>query len=584
MTDIIIGIDLGTTNSEVALYENGKVTVIEGDGGKIMPSFAGIDENGALLVGEAARNQYVVYPERTVKSIKRRMGENVRIALGEQSYSPQEISAILLKQLKAAAEKYVGAPISKAVITVPAYFSDAQRLATREAGEIAGLEVVKMINEPTAAALVYESGHQGSRKVLVYDLGGGTFDVSVVAIEDDVIEVISSHGNNHLGGDDFDQKLVEHLCDFLRLEHGVEALPPQAMARIERAAETAKKTLSDHPFAMVEEEYLLEKDGMPLHLKVEIARHDYEEMIEAYIDDTMEAVHQALRDAGLAASDMDEILLVGGSTRTPLVRERLEMDFGVTPRGEVDPDLCVASGAALQAALINGSRIQSVLVDVTPYTFGTSALGELDGEFTPHLFVPLIKKNTPVPVSKSEVFYTAVHNQKAVDIKVCQGEDRDARNNIEIGSFVVRGLSRVPAGNEIIACFSLDSDGILHVSAREKATGLEKSITIENAMARFEENELARARDKVRRLFGEAGDAAADDGGAEAGKAEHAAVVQARLLMEKAEKLLDAAEEDDRLEMIELIEALQDGLADGDIAGLRESMDELSEIIFYLES
>jgi len=585
MTDIIIGIDLGTTNSEVALYENGKVTVIEGDGGKIMPSFAGIDENGALLVGEAARNQYVVYPERTVKSIKRRMGENVRIALGEQSYSPQEISAILLKQLKAAAEKYVGAPISKAVITVPAYFSDAQRLATREAGEIAGLEVVKMINEPTAAALVYESGQQGSRKVLVYDLGGGTFDVSVVAIEDDVIEVISSHGNNHLGGDDFDQKLVEHLCDYLRLEHGVEALPPQAMARIERAAETAKKTLSDHPFAMVEEEYLLEKDGMPLHLKVEIARHDYEEMIEAYIDDTMEAVHQALRDAGLAASDMDEILLVGGSTRTPLVRERLEMDFGVTPRGEVDPDLCVASGAALQAALINGSRIQSVLVDVTPYTFGTSALGELDGEFTPHLFVPLIKKNTPVPVSKSEVFYTAVHNQKAVDIKVCQGEDRDARNNIEIGSFVVRGLSRVPAGNEIIASFSLDSDGILHVGAREKATGLEKSITIENAMARFEENELARARDKVRRLFGEeAEDAAADDGGAEAGKAEHAAVVQARLLIEKAEKLLDAAEEDDRLEMIELIEALQDGLAAGDTAGLREPMDELSEIIFYLES
>lgn len=584
MNDIIIGIDLGTTNSEVALFENGKVTVIEGEGGKIMPSVAGIDVNGALLVGEAARNQFVVYPERTVKSIKRRMGEDVRIALGEQSYSPQEISAILLKQLKAVAEKYVGSPLSKAVITVPAYFSDAQRLATREAGEIAGLEVVKMINEPTAAALVYESGQQGRRKVLVYDLGGGTFDVSVVAIEDDVIEVISSHGNNHLGGDDFDRKLVEHLCDYLRLEHGVEALQPQAMARIERAAETAKKTLSDHPFAMVEEEYLLEKDGMPLHLKLEIARHDYEEMIEAYIDDTMEAVHQALRDAGLAASDIDDILLVGGSTRTPLVRERLEVDFGMTPRGEVDPDLCVASGAALQAALINGSRIQSVLVDVTPYTFGTSALGELDGEFTPHLFVPLIKKNTPVPVSKSEVFYTVVHDQDAVDIQVCQGEDRDARNNIEIGSFVVRGLSRVPAGNEIIACFSLDTDGILHVSAREKATGLEKSITIENAMARFAESDLARARDKVRQLFGEAGDAVADTSAPEGGKEEPAAVVQARSLIEKAEKLLDSAEEDDRMEMIGLIEAMQDRLAAGDTAGLRGPMDELSEIIFYLES
>jgi molecular chaperone DnaK (HSP70) len=587
MNEIIIGIDLGTTNSEVALWNDGKVTVIADEEGNILPSYVGVDENGGLLVGRMARNQFIVYPERTVKSIKRKMGSEERVRLGREEFSPQEISAIILKRLKAMAEKHAGRPVSRAVITVPAYFSDRQRQATREAGEIAGLEVVKMINEPTAAALVYESGHKGSKRIMVYDLGGGTFDVSVVQIEDDVIEVVSSHGNNQLGGDDFDRVLVEHLLDALHEKHGLEdeEIPLQSMARIERAAEAAKIVLSDHPFAMVEEEYLLEKNGGPVHLQMEIPRHDYEEMIIHYIDETMDAVHLALRDAGLTVSDIDEILLVGGSTRTPLIRSRLEKEFGMTPRAEIDPDLCVASGAAMQAAMIGGQQVKAVLVDITPYSFGTSALGEIDGEFSPHMYVPLIKKNTPVPVTKSEVFYTVVPNQEEVDVQVFQGEARDARENIEIGRFLVEGLSKAPAGSEIIASFSLDANGILKVSALEKATGLAKSITIDNAIARFEKDELAQARSKVRKLFGETGEGGEDgDAAAEGGKKPHAAAVQARALIEKAEKLLDTADDDDRQEMVELIEAIHEALQESDSARLQQAMDDLSEIIFYLES
>ncbi len=581
MSEIIVGIDLGTTNSEVALYRDGNVTIIEGESGPVLPSYVGIDSNGELLVGDAARNQYVVYPERTVKSIKRMMGEDVRITLGAENYSPQEISAIILKQLKNNAEKYHGAPVNRAVITVPAYFSDAQRQATREAGEIAGLEVVKIVNEPTAAALVYEAGNHGSKRVMVYDLGGGTFDVSVVQIEDDVIEVVASHGNNKLGGDDFDQKIVEHILKFLSTEHQITEIPARSMARIERAAEAAKMVLSDKPFAAIEEEYILEKEGVPFHLRMEISRHDYEELIASFIDETLEAVHIALRDTGLAASDIDEILLVGGSTRTPLVRRRLAEEFGMEPRGEMDPDLCVAAGASLQAAMLGGGEVRAVLVDVTPYTFGTSAIGEIDGEFSFDMYVPLIRKNTPIPVSKSEVFYTTHQGQEEVEVKVFQGEEKDARDNIEIGRFLVSGLSTLPSGGEIIATFSLDTDGMLHVSAMEKETGLEKSISIDNALSRFEEDELNQARNKVQKLFGES---VVENSPAEKTGAAGGMKVQAEALVEKAKKMLDGADDDDREEMVDLIEEIDAALQAGKQELLREVMNELSEIIFFLES
>jgi molecular chaperone DnaK (HSP70) len=328
LSEIIIGIDLGTTNSEVSVVREGRTHIIEVDGSKILPSMVGLADDGALLVGRAAHNQFTLYPERTIRSVKRRMGEDVRLSMGDQAYSPQEISALILRRLKKAAEDYLDQPVAKAVITVPAYFSDAQRQATRDAGELADLEVVRIINEPTAAALAYEADHKGAKNILVYDLGGGTFDVSVVSINQDVTEVRASHGNNHLGGDDFDVKLVERVTAHLKEQEDADPSSERAaMARIVRACEAAKIALSDAPFFRIEEEYLLEKAGKPVNLSLELERSKYEEMIAPYIDETLEATHIALKGAGLAVSDIQEILLVGGATRTPLVQERLEREL-----------------------------------------------------------------------------------------------------------------------------------------------------------------------------------------------------------------------------------------------------------------
>ncbi len=418
-----------------------------------------------------------------------------------RSYSPQEISAIILRRLKEIAEAHLGEPVHKAVITVPAYFSDAQRQATREAGEIAGLEVMRIINEPTAAALSYEANHQDHKKVLVYDLGGGTFDVSVVSIEDNVVEVLASHGNNHLGGDDFDAKIVAHLVEHLKSQSADPTTSRKAMARITRAAENAKIALSDQPYVRIEEEYLLDKAGTPVNLSLELARHDYEAMIHGYIDETLEAVHIALKGANLTVSDIDEVLLVGGATRTPVITERLEADLGLTVRAEVNPDLCVATGAAIQAGMLAGEAVSAVLVDITPYTFGTSALSDRNGFPYPFTYVPIIHKNTPIPVTKSEVFYTVVDRQEVVEVDIYQGEDPDALNNIEIGKFTVENLSKVPSGNPIVLQLSLDVNGIMNVTAREKNTGLEKSIRIDNVLTRFQEGELQTARDRISALF-----------------------------------------------------------------------------------
>src|ERR1019366_454380 len=507
MTEEIVGIDLGTTNWEIALYWNGRPEVLADERGRIiLPSVVGVSETGELLVGEEARNQYVLSPERTIRSIKRRMGSNDKVLLGGREHTPQEISAIILRRLKEIAERRLGRPVRKAVITVPAFFSDVQRQATREAGEIAGLDVVRIINEPTAAALVYEAAQHQGKRILVYDLGGGTFDVSVVRIEEGVVEVISSHGNNHLGGDDFDHKIVEHILEHLKIKHEVEVSDkPEAMARILRSAEAAKKHLSDHPYARIEEEYITEAEGKPVHLALELSREDYEDMIAPFIEETLSAIHVARSSASLASSQVDEILLVGGATRTPLIRRRLREAFGKEARGEVDPDLCAALGAAIQGGSIAGAEVSAVLVDVTPYTFGTSALGEMDGELYPYHYVPIIAKNTPIPVRKSEVFSTVVDNQTTVDVRIYQGESSDALENIQLGEFRVEGLSAAPAGNPIILDLALDRDGILHVSAKEKKTGLERRITIDKAMSRYDKDELELARQRIDSLFGEDG-------------------------------------------------------------------------------
>ena len=504
MNDIIIGIDLGTTNSEVSIVEQGKVTVIAEGDNKILASFVGLDDNGQIIVGETARNQYLVYPERTIKSVKRSMGENTPLKLGELTYFPQEISAMILKRLKAIAENYLGKTVNKAVITVPAYFSDAQRQATREAGEIAGLEVVRMINEPTAAALAYDANESESKRVLVYDLGGGTFDVSVVNMQAGVVEVLSSHGDNQLGGDDFDEQIIEYLLNYLQDNYEVDARAhSKAMARLTRAAEEAKFLLSEQPYAQIEEEYLLEHQGEPVHLSLELSRMRYEEMIEDYINATMDAVHIALKGAKFTSADIDEIILVGGSTRTPCIRERLLNEFGFEPHSEVDPDLCVTMGAAIQAAMIAGQAVDKVLVDVTPYTYGTSAIGTLDGMPYPFMFVPIIHKNSVLPNRKTEAFTTSHDGQEAVEVTIYQGEDPDALNNIKIGEFRVEGLLDVAAGNIITLTLGLDLNGILQVSAQEKETGLEKSITIKNALSQFEGDSLDTAKQRLTSLFGQ---------------------------------------------------------------------------------
>ena len=580
MSEIVVGIDLGTTNSEVSVIENGQPVVIADAGGnQMLPSFIGVDNDGAMLVGEAARNQYAAFPERTIKSIKRLMGSDETVEMAGEQYKPQELSAMILKRLKTIAEAHIGQVVSKAVITVPAYFNDAQRQATREAGEIAGLEVVRIINEPTAAALAYESGSDEGKRILVYDLGGGTFDVSVAELQGGVVEVIASHGNNQLGGDDFDQKIVDFLCDELVRQHEIDIgqLPDQRQlrARLLRAAIEAKLALSDQPFVMIEEEYLTSRDGVPINLTVELARSDYEAMIMPFIDETLDAVHIALKDAGMVAADIEEILLVGGSTRTPLVAQMLASEVGLEPRSEVDPDLCVADGAGIQAGMLAGETVSAVLVDITPYTFGTSVLGMVEGETSDTIYAPIIKRGTPLPITKSEVFFTCHENQEAVDVSIYQGEDPDIRNNVMVGEFIVEGLTEESDRSPIVVKLALDVNGILNVTAVEKRTGMSKSITIENAVGRMEESELASARERVEELFGD--DQSASD--------ELASVesIEARALIAKAESLKEQASEEDREEMTDLIGMLKDALNSNDLAALKVPADELSELIYYLD-
>ncbi|MFP4146484.1 MAG: Hsp70 family protein [Halorhodospira sp.] len=580
MNETIIGIDLGTTNSEVAVVQDGRVQLIEVEGQYLMPSAVGLDERGELLVGKTARNQHALHPERTVRSIKRRMGEDVKIPLGERHYTPQELSAVILARLKQAAEAQLGGSVHRAVITVPAYFSDAQRQATRDAGTLAGLEVERIINEPTAAALAYEGEQRARKHILVYDLGGGTFDVSVVRMEEEVVEVLASHGNNHLGGDDFDALIIDQLRAHLKESHERDPVDdPRAMARLSRAAEAAKVTLSSTPIARIEEAYLLEGRDGPINLSLDLTRADYEAMIEPLVDETIEAVRIALEGADLSVSELDEVVLVGGATRTPLIQQRLESLLGLQPRSELDPDLCVAMGAAIQGGVISGQQVASMLVDVTPYTFGTSAIAELNGERYPYCFIPIIRKNTPIPVTRSEAFFTSYDGQEAIDVRVYQGEDPDALNNTQIGSFRIEGLSDVPAGNVIITTFSLDVNGILHVASTEKLTGLQKEITIDSATARFEREEMGAARGRIQELMGADTQAPSTQPAASG----HAPADSCERLIERAEQLLQRVNPEDREDLVDAMEALRDAQSQGDEAALRQAGEALSDLLFYLE-
>jgi molecular chaperone DnaK len=593
MADIIVGIDLGTTNSEIAVLRDGKPVVLEEDGDPILPSFVGLSEDGKLLVGRAARNQYALAPERTIKSIKRKMGQEVTVQLGEQAYRPQEISALILKTLKERAVAQLGVPITKAVVTVPAFFNDAQRQATKEAGEIAGLEVVRILNEPTAASLTYDPTHEHLQRILVYDLGGGTFDVSIVQAQQGVIEVLASHGDTQLGGDDFDDLLLNHVLQRFQQETGVD-VANQAVprARLLRAVEAAKRQLSFEPFVRLEEEFLAEKDGRPLHLSMELSRRDYEALIQPLLDRTLASVQRALQDCNLMPRDLDRVILVGGATRTPLVSEMLEARLGQPAHQEVNPDLCVAMGAAIQGALIAGENVGAVLVDITPHSLGINTIGERDGYEFPFCFSPIIKRNTPLPASRSEVFTTSVDNQQVVEIEVYQGEDDDVRNNHELGDFRVEGLARVPRGNQVVVQFDLDLNGILKVSAKEKLSGLQKQITIQNALHAPSAEEVSAARNRLAELFAELEDFDEGEGeedesrppelvpGPREGQRE---TVQARALMEKAERLLPSMQPEDKTEVERLLGQLRQALDERAWQRLGELSNNLSDVLFYLE-
>jgi len=620
MAELILGIDLGTTNSEVAIVENGVPRVLPGDDGDpILPSFVGLADDGRLLVGKAARNQYPLVPERTVKSIKRKMGQDVKVPLGDQEYRPQEISAMILRSLKDRARKALGREIKKAVVTVPAYFNDAQRQAPVEAGEMAGLDVVRILNEPTAAALVYDPEQTAGLNVLVYDLGGGTFDVSIVRSEAGVVEVLASHGDTQLGGDDFDELLLDHLCDVFKTQHRIDLRESRSTrARALRAAEAAKRQLSDHPFARVEEEFIAERDGVPLHLSLEISRSDYQDLIRPLIDRTMDCVQRCLDDARLTATQIDRVVLVGGSTRTPMIGELLEARLARPARKDINPDLCVALGAAVQAAMIAGESVGAVLVDITPHSLGIKTLDPTAGDYAflgggfEYRFAPIIRRGTPLPASRSEVFRTVAENQPTVEVDVYQGESDDVRRNHRVGTFLIDGLARVPAGNQIVVQLDLTLDGILKVQAREKATGLVKHITIDNALARFEREERDAARARLDQMWEESfadetgwdGEAGADefesssngavepvgegpvaampmlDAGPREGQRE---AVQARALLEKAERLREKAPAEDQAELARLMQNVRTALEDRDWNGLEQTTNALADVLFYLE-
>lgn len=486
-----IGIDLGTTNSEVAIIENGQPRVLaDADGELMLPSCVGFDAEDQLIVGREALRQYGAAPERTVRSIKRQMGTEQATSFelaGEDAatkeYRPQEISAMILRSLKQRAETALGEPVTQAVITVPAYFTDAQRQATKEAGEIAGLEVLQILNEPTAAALTYDLRSEETEQVLVYDLGGGTFDVSIVEITGEVTEVLASKGNNRLGGDDFDQRLRLHLEEQFHQAHDAD-VPDNALtqARLMQAAEDAKVELSEYSTAGVRIPFLSKQGKKALHLDVEIEREQFESLIAPLLEDTLTAIDSALKDAELEAKDLDRVILVGGSTRIPLVRKMVQAHLGQAPVDTVQPDLCVALGAALQAGVLVGEEVDSILVDVTPYSLGISAAVDTAMGRVPNFFSVIIPRNSVIPTSRSEVYQTLVDGQRKVEVEIFQGENAIADENVPLGSFYVEDLPPKPAGAlGVEVHFDFDLNGILTVTATEKDGGSQRSLTVNNA-------------------------------------------------------------------------------------------------------
>ena len=471
-----IGIDLGTTNSVVAVMEGGKPTVIaNAEGSRTTPSIVGFSKTSEKLVGQLAKRQAILNPDKTIASIKRHMGEDYKVNIDGKDYTPQEISAMILRKLADDASNYLGEKVTSAVITVPAYFNDAQRQATKDAGRIAGLDVLRIVNEPTAAALAYGLEKEKSEKVLVFDLGGGTFDVSILEIGDGVHEVLSTSGDTHLGGDDFDQKVMDWICDEFKKQEGIDLRgDKQAMQRVKEAAEKAKCELSSVMETNINLPFITADANGPKHLDLNLTRAKFEDLSRDLLNRCKTPVENALKDAGITKNDINEVVLVGGSTRIPAVQQLVKEYTGKEPNQSVNPDEVVAVGAAIQAGVLAGEVKDIVLLDVTPLTLGIETLGGV--------MTPLVPRNTTIPVSKSQVFSTAENNQTAVDIHVLQGERPMAKDNKSLGMFRLDGIPPAMRGlPQIEVTFDIDANGIVNVSAKDKATNKEQKITITNS-------------------------------------------------------------------------------------------------------
>ena len=566
----IIGIDLGTTNSCVAVYEGGEPVVIaNAEGARTTPSVVAFSKTGERMVGQVAKRQAITNPDRTIISIKRDMGNDKKVAIDDKNYTPQEISAMILQKLKADAEAYLGQTVTEAVITVPAYFSDAQRQATKDAGKIAGLDVKRIINEPTAAALAYGVDKEQAQKILVFDLGGGTFDVSLLDIEDGVIEVLATAGNNRLGGDDFDERIMNYMADEFKKTDGIDLrLDKMALQRLREAAEKAKIELSGMTTTNINLPFITADATGPKHFDMTLTRAKFDELTADLVEKTMGPTKQVIADSGLSASQIDKVLLVGGSSRIPAVQEAVKNFTGKEPFKGINPDECVAIGAAIQGGVLSNDVQGVLLLDVTPLSLGIETLGGV--------CTKMIERNTTIPVKKSQVFSTAADNQPSVEIHVLQGEREMAAGNTTLGRFILDGIPAAPRGvPQIEVTFDIDANGIVNVTAKDMGTGKEQHITITSSTNMSKED--------IEKAVKEAEKFAAED------KAQKEAVDtknQAETMIFQAEKTLnelgDKVTEEEKAPILEKVEELKKLVAAGNTEDIKKGTEELSKAFYAI--
>ena len=558
----IIGIDLGTTNSCVAVMEGGDPVVIpNAEGARTTPSVVAFGKNGERLVGNTAKRQAITNPDRTIISIKREMGTDHKVEIDGKSYTPQEISAMILQKLKADAESYLGQPVTQAVITVPAYFNDSQRQATKDAGKIAGLEVLRIINEPTAAALAYGVDKEGEQKVMVYDLGGGTFDVSILDIGDGVLEVLATNGNTRLGGDDFDERIMKWIITSYKQETGIDlSNDKMAMQRLKEAAEKAKIELSSVTSSNINLPFITADATGPKHLDMTLTRAKFNELTADLVESTMGPVRQAMKDAGIQPSDLSKVLMVGGSTRIPAVFDAVKNFTGKEPFKGINPDECVAVGASIQAGVLAGEVKDLLLLDVTPLSLGVETMG--------NVCTKLIERNTTIPTKKSQIFSTAADGQTSVEIHVLQGEREMAADNKTLGRFHLDGIAPAPRGvPQIEVTFDIDANGIVNVSAKDLGTGKEQKITITSQTTMSKEAEMYAEEDKKRREEVDTRN-------------------QAEQLVYQSEKTLgeigDKLPEDEKTPVKEQVEKVKEALKGTDAAAIKAESEELTKRFYAL--